>query len=202
MARAFVDDPVFSWMLPSRAVRERRLAHYFSTALRHEAPGHENLELAWTDNRIVGGTIWFPPPGRYIPSASHQLRALLGYLAVFRGRLGVGQAYMRSALSAHPREPHWYLGFVGVEPELQGQGIGAELIRSRLSRCDSGDEAAYLESSNVRNNRLYMHLGFRPTGVLPLPAGAPEVTTMWRPPPGAPAPPAPSGAAVVRPEGP
>jgi predicted N-acetyltransferase YhbS len=69
-----------------------------------------------------------------------------------------------------------------VEPELQRQGIGAALISFRVHGCDADSQAAYLESSNPKNPALYARLGFQPTGLLALPAGAPEVTTMWRPP--------------------
>lgn len=182
MARAFVDDPVFAWMLPSSVVRERRLPRFFSNTLRQEAASFGATEVACAGQTIVGGAIWYPPPGRYVPSVASQLRMLPGYLAVFGRRLGIGQTYVVAALAAHPREPHWYLGFVGVEPTLHGQGIGSKLVRSRLLRCDAGAEHAYLESSNPKNLALYERLGFQSTGQLPLPAGAPEVTTMWRPP--------------------
>jgi hypothetical protein len=35
MARAFVNDPVFEWMLPSPPARRRRLPLFFSNVLHH-----------------------------------------------------------------------------------------------------------------------------------------------------------------------
>jgi GNAT superfamily N-acetyltransferase len=70
---------------------------------------------------------------------------------------------------------------VGVDPQRRGRGVGAALLRSRLELCDQEGTAAYLESSNLENVPLYEHFGFQATGTLNLPAGAPVVTTMWRP---------------------
>ena len=180
MARAFVGDPVFTWMLPTSRARQRRLPLFFSNVLRHEAPRVHIIDVAWANGRIVGGAILFPPPGRYIPSLTRQLVAVPGYAVALRGRLGLGGTYVGSALRVHPREPHWYLQYVGVEPELQGHGVGTELVSFRVHSCDADGTAAYLESSNPANLALYMRLGFQPTGSLALPSGAPDVSTMWR----------------------
>jgi len=36
----------------------------------------------------------------------------------------------------HPEEPHWYLPMIGVDPSAQGKGLGAELMRHAVVRCD------------------------------------------------------------------
>jgi GNAT superfamily N-acetyltransferase len=51
----------------------------------------------------------------------------------------------------HPKEPHWYLAFVGCDPTCQGQGLGSALIKEGLRRCDADGLPAYLESSSPRN---------------------------------------------------
>lgn len=81
----------------------------------------------------------------------------------------------------HPRSPHWYLFAVGVDPALQGQGVGGALLRSGLARVDRAGTAAYLESSKTGNIPLYEHFGFGVAEVPPLPDGAPVVTPMFRP---------------------
>ena len=32
----------------------------------------------------------------------------------------------------HPREPHWYLPLMGVDPTCQGKGLGSALMRHAL----------------------------------------------------------------------
>jgi ribosomal protein S18 acetylase RimI-like enzyme len=178
LARAFHDDPVFSWMLPAEDTRNHRLRRYFVTELRHEPPRHGAVEAARDNGRTAGAAVWFPPgtgPGT-------QAGALPGYLRAFGRRLGVCARYASAAVRAHPREPpHWYLAMIGVDPPRQGTGAAAALLRSRLERCDQDGTAAYLESSNPQNVPLYEHFGFRVTGALDLPNGAPAVTTMRRP---------------------
>ncbi len=79
----------------------------------------------------------------------------------------------------HPEEPHWYLPIIGVEPNAQGKGLGAELMRHAVVRCDQERALAYLESSNPRNISLYLRHGFEVMGEIRVGAG-PLVTLMLR----------------------
>ena len=36
----------------------------------------------------------------------------------------------------HPRNPHWYLPTIGIEPYLHRKGLGSALLTQALSRCD------------------------------------------------------------------
>ena len=178
LARAFHDDPTFSWILPVEDTRNRRLRRYFVTELRHESLRHGGVEVARDSGRIAGVAAWFPP-GTW---SGTEVGALPGYVRAFGRRLDVCSRYMSVAVRTHPREqPHWYLAIIGVDPSRKGKGVGAALLRSRLERCDKEGMAAYLESSNPENVPLYEHFGFQATGALGLPKGAPAVTTMWRP---------------------
>ena len=81
----------------------------------------------------------------------------------------------------HPEEPHWYLPMIGVEPMAQGRGLGAELMRHAVARCDGEGMLAYLESSNPRNISLYLRFGFEVIGEIRVGA-APVITPMVREP--------------------
>jgi GNAT superfamily N-acetyltransferase len=181
LARAFHDDPEFLWALPDPADRPRRLRRIFGTVLRYEALRHGGVEVARADDRVVGAALWLPPDHWREP-ALRQLLAAPGYLRGFGRRIGYGSTLVDACAEVHPREPHWYLYVLGVDPALQGKGVGAALLRSRLERCDRDRLPAYLESSKLSNVPLYEHFGFAKTGVVDLPPGAPELTTMWRPP--------------------
>ncbi|MDP9894496.1 GNAT superfamily N-acetyltransferase [Variovorax boronicumulans] len=80
---------------------------------------------------------------------------------------------------SHPREPHWYLPQIGVEPNAQGKGIGAALMRHALARCDHEGSLAYLEASKPQNIPFYRHHGFEVTGEIQM-GSAPLVTPMLR----------------------
>jgi len=81
----------------------------------------------------------------------------------------------------HPEEPHWYLPMIGVEPTAQGRGLGAELMRHAVARCDGEGVLAYLESSNPRNISLYLRFGFEVMGEIRIGA-APVIAPMVREP--------------------
>ena len=83
----------------------------------------------------------------------------------------------------HPHEPHWYLGFLGVQPALQGLGLGSALLQATLVGVDAAGEPAYLEATSADNRRLYERHGFEVVRELPLPGG-PSLFAMWREPQG------------------
>jgi ribosomal protein S18 acetylase RimI-like enzyme len=56
-------------------------------------------------------------------------------------------AYRRFLLAHHPPEPHWWFGPVGVEPGLQGRGLGAAVMRAALEDIDGrGGLETWLEA--------------------------------------------------------
>jgi GNAT superfamily N-acetyltransferase len=97
-----------------------------------------------------------------------------------------GLPRMMSALAAvdakHPKEPHFYLLAIGVDPPYQGQGVGSQLMAPILARCDAEGIPAYLESSKERNVPLYERNGFQVVEEMHLPGGGPPLWRMWRDP--------------------
>jgi ribosomal protein S18 acetylase RimI-like enzyme len=81
----------------------------------------------------------------------------------------------------HPREPHWYLPLLGVDPARQGKGLGSALVRHVTDICDRDGTVAYLESSNLGNVALYERLGFVVIGRIQA-GGSPVITPMLRQP--------------------
>jgi ribosomal protein S18 acetylase RimI-like enzyme len=68
---------------------------------------------------------------------------------------------MTSRREAHdPREPHWHVGPLGVDPDVQGQGVGASLLQAFLSTVDEAGEPAFLETDIERNVTFYQRFDF------------------------------------------
>ena len=80
----------------------------------------------------------------------------------------------------HPKEPHWYLWAIGVDPRRQGQGLGSALLKHTLSQCDARGDIAYLESSSPKNVPLYARHGFEVMDVIEV-GDIPPITPMLRP---------------------
>jgi GNAT superfamily N-acetyltransferase len=180
MARAFADDPVMRWILPDEPMRLRRLPKFFAVSMRGVLR-HGSSELMVLSHRLAGCAVWLPP-GRWLPSTWRQLAAVPGYARALGSQLAVASVTYHALAEAHPAAPHWYLAGLGTDPPFQGTGVGSELIRARLARCDAAGLPAYLESSNERNVPFYERHGFRVTAELTVPAGGPTLWLMWRDP--------------------
>jgi ribosomal protein S18 acetylase RimI-like enzyme len=81
----------------------------------------------------------------------------------------------------HPKQPHWYLPLIGVDPSRQNQGHGAALMKHALSACDRDGQLAYLESTNPRNVPLYERHGFEVLARLQVGSSPPIFPMLRRP---------------------
>lgn len=181
LGRAFLEDPVWSWVLRG-ADRQRRLAAVFGSLAGSvtRTPGGRVLGTA---DRTVAA-LWFPP-GHWRSSATGTLRQLPASAPALRPG-GVLRALRLQAaverVHAREQEPHWYLEALGAVPEARGTGAGPRVVQPVLDACDEAGLAAYLESSNPRNWTFYERLGFVRGAPVPLPAGCPVVVPMRRAP--------------------
>jgi GNAT superfamily N-acetyltransferase len=180
LARAFLDDPVARWIMRRDRRRLRQLDRSFRAGLRSI---YMPRGSCWTTGGVVGGALWLPPGAWHVP-ALRQLRLLPAFAAIYGRDLPRGLRLFQMIEGEHPRgRPHWYLAFVGVEPEWQGKGIGTALLGPVLERCDREGLGAYLEASSPRNRACYERNGFSVTGEITLPDG-PTMWKMWREPRG------------------
>ena len=81
----------------------------------------------------------------------------------------------------HPTGVHYYLTLAGVDPPLQGRGVGSELLRAGLDRCDEQRLPAYLEATSRGSRDLYARHGFVQLGVIESGAMPPMWPMLWEP---------------------
>jgi GNAT superfamily N-acetyltransferase len=200
LARAFFDDPVFSWVLRDDPARMRPLRSGFELFLRRVWLDEEET---YTTAAAVGAAVW-EPPGAWKVGVGEQLRLLPAMVGVFRRHIPRVLRVLAKLEGGHPAEPrfppHYYLPFLGVHPDWQGRGLGSALLAPVLDRCDRERVPAFLEASTARNRVLYERHGFEVIDEFALGRGAPPQWRMWRDPaaPGAgpqPSAPGPSGEA-------
>ena len=171
LARAFHDDPIAVYCLPSERRRARQLHRFYRGRLRTLLAD----ELVFRDDEGLGAALWAAPDRWHVP-LGELLRS-----ANFNRRTPAVLAGFGRVDKVHPREPHFYLSVLGVVPEAQGRGVGSRLLAPMLERCDREGVPAYLESSKAENLPFYERHGFRVTGDLRFPRG-PQLWTMWREP--------------------
>ena len=181
MARAFYDDPPLIWLLPDPARRLGRVTRMFATVIGTESLRYGGVDIACDGEMILGGAVWLPP-GHWKAGFREQIRAVPNHALALATAWDRAARYGRALEDAHPKEPHWYLKAIGVDPAWQGRGVAGQLLRSRLQRCDRDGQPAYLEVSQPEAIPLYERHGFVRTGDLDMPAGAPALIGMWRAP--------------------
>ena len=173
LARAFYDDPVTVWANRSERTRIRRTERFFLGRMRSLLPH----ELSHVADGGRGAAIWSPPDAWQMG-----LRELLHDLPAFMSwRTPMVLRGMHEVERRHPKEPHYYLAILGVDPPAQGDGLGSALLQPMLGRCDSEGVGAYLETATEGNVRFYSRQGFRVTDEVQLPDG-PTMWLMWRDP--------------------
>jgi ribosomal protein S18 acetylase RimI-like enzyme len=178
LERAFRKEELVSFFVKQDARLVERGQRYFDVLLRQLGfPQGEVYRTRDSD----GAALWFPP-GFDVP-----VLGLLRYALEFSRVCGALRSpatftALARMMAKHPRQPHWYLMHLGVDPERQGRGIGTALLRPVLERCDRERVPAYLETSTELNLVLYRRHGFEVFEEWTVPCGGPGQWRMWREP--------------------
>ena len=182
LARAFAADPLFEWIEPDPAARHAFLVR-FMTALTRRSLLY--AEVWRTAPELAGVSLWKGPdlrglsPAQLAATGLDRLAEALSPAAVARFEALFDP--VEAALEADVPERRWYLGVLGVAPELQGRGLGSRLMRPVLERADRDGLPVTLETGQPRNLPIYRRHGFEVRRELPPPEpGGPPVWTMRR----------------------
>jgi ribosomal protein S18 acetylase RimI-like enzyme len=158
LARAFQDDPAWSWVLPNPVRRRVLLPWLFRI-------GFEITEAdVWTTACGITGCARWLPPGPPHVHVGPMLRALVATPLRVREATSRFLAYGR-AVEAMRAETvpgsHWYLAGIGVEPSAQRQGVGSALLKPGLEEADRAGLPAALLTNSERNLSFYESHGFQ-----------------------------------------
>lgn len=184
LAAAFVGDPIWEWMVPPSPTWKRRASAFYGAEarLRH-GHGDGAAGEVWVDDQVRGAALW-ASPGAWRTTLRQTLAITVPSVRFIRGRIVRGLRVLSAVEGEHPADPpHWYLAYLGTDPEHQGHGIGSALIEAVTSRCDEQGLGAYLESSKESNVAFYARHGFEVRRRFELPGG-PPMWLMWREPKG------------------
>jgi predicted N-acetyltransferase YhbS len=159
-ARALRDNPTSVAVFAGDAARrERRLATLCAATLATS----RRLTLTACDEGTIVGVLSASLPGACSAPFLDQLRMLPFLLRDLPSTMRMSQQQLAWA-PYHPKERHYHLGPVAVEPALQGRGIGSAMMAVLCTRLDASREMAYLETDTPPNVRFYERFGFRVVG--------------------------------------
>jgi ribosomal protein S18 acetylase RimI-like enzyme len=162
ISQAFVEDPLCTFMLPSKRTRVKTLHKFF------RAYGEVNIKNQrgyGTGEPLKAVAYWKSPDEAdlsiSIKSLSIYIPLLFSYYPIgyFRARAVLKQ--IDALHEKHTAEPHYYLDNIGVIPSAQGEGLSSKLIRPFLEAADSEKVIAYTDTVTRSNVALYEHFGFQ-----------------------------------------
>jgi ribosomal protein S18 acetylase RimI-like enzyme len=164
LARAFHDDPGALIIEPDPGPRPIALGALFAPVVRQAVPLGHVAAAVGADGRIVG-VATFLPPGHDTASEAELVAAGLpdaeAAVPAAAERMGPMVAFLEAQHVAAISGPHWRLEFFGVEPSLQGSGVGNDLIVTGHTAADAAGERTYLETFTTRNVAWYERRGYR-----------------------------------------
>jgi ribosomal protein S18 acetylase RimI-like enzyme len=177
-ARAFVDDPLLCWLGDTRENRLNIGRHMLLADWRM----NNRFGQIFCEDRQRGFAVWIPPKAEF-SFWDHLSMVWEMSKAVKSTRRALNQWRLyRDIDKMHPKEDHYYLSFLGVDPVVQGKGLGGELIAPVLARADVEGMPIYLETNTEINLRFYQKHGFVIKDGLTSRDGAVQFWALWRDP--------------------
>lgn len=173
LALAFAGDPMMRWSWPD----PRDYLENFSGFAMAFGGAALSQGTAHRVDGYAGIALWLAPGVEPDGQALCQLMR-----TTVKGEvLMEGALIMEQKMNYLPKEPHWYLPLIGIDPAHRGKGLGTALLQHALAQCDRDGSLAYLESSNPANIGLYRRQGFEVQGRIQV-GSSPEFFPMLRKP--------------------
>jgi ribosomal protein S18 acetylase RimI-like enzyme len=161
LSRAFLNDPLMVLYLPDPLQRAKYLRYLMLGLLRYCLYYGE----VYTTRQLSGIACWLSP--------GHTSMNFLGLIWTNVGVIPIqlGWQALTGIRKIQPTidrihkvcipGPHWYLMTLGVEPELQGKGIGTQLIKPKLDQAQVSGIPCYLETMTELDVKFYQKQGFK-----------------------------------------
>lgn len=157
LCAAFEANPSVNYIAGAGPGRERRIRALMDYSFeRCRLFGKVYL----TDDRHACALVVYPDRRRFsLRSLGVDLKLLYRCIGLRRLR----KTLQREAIIGrqHPAAPFSYLWFIGVDPEVRGQGHGTELLQRVIAESVAVSRPVYLETSATANLPWYTRAGFR-----------------------------------------
>lgn len=170
---AFAGDPACRWAWPE----PNQYLEAFPRFAQAFGGTAFDLGTAYYDSSYSGVALWLPPGAK--PDEISLIQVIKD--TVSNGPKDAMFKMFEQMDSYHPREAHWHLPLIGVDPARRGGGIGSALLNHVLKECDRKKVLAYLEATSPRNVPLYERHGFLALGNIQVADSPPIVPMLRRP---------------------
>jgi len=156
LSRAFAKSPIHLAAFGTDSVVERNRV-FFRVGL----PLFRGRRLvAMEGPKVVGFMHWVESPGCQF-SLGQKVSSVP---SMFRGFGLRSTLRVSSWLAAWAQNDaaglHWHLGPIGVDPEIQGKGVGRLLMSAYCSALDGKLASGFLETDKAENVAFYRRFGF------------------------------------------
>jgi GNAT superfamily N-acetyltransferase len=167
LVAALSGDVFYQTILAAHATDEAKraaLARYMGYSI-DEAARTGRVVLA--DDPAIGAALWLLPREAGVERREHAAKH--AFLAELCGPTGYDH-YRRIVGFMHTQAERaipadaWYLSILGVDPAVQGRGIGARLLAPTIAEADAVGAVTWLETFTTRGARFYERIGFTLVG--------------------------------------
>ncbi len=179
LARAFHEDPAWTWVIPDETRRADVLPWLFRMGFEMSAAD------VWTTPGAIRGAARWLPPGRPAPRIVAALRALVATPLRLGSATSRFLAYGRAVEQLRAEVatgPHWYLAGIGVDPSARRQGLGGALLQPGLVGAARDGLPCVLLTNSERNLSFYGSHGFEVVRKGVTPEGGPYAWAMVKEP--------------------
>ena len=161
LGAAAVDDPSLASFVPSAADRSQAVINFFRAAM---TLGTSYGEV-WTIGNPLAGVSWWTPP--LVPNLKPETFEAAGFTPdglnwrqEWFDRFTAFRVAITEQIDRLDEKPHLHLRWIGVDPELQGSGLGSTLIRHTIQNADEYGVECTLFNFVPRNIAMYERFGF------------------------------------------
>lgn len=137
-----------------------------------ESPAARPAPTVWgalVQGHVVGSAAAAPPEACFVDVLPESIRTMPTGPEGDPGSPDRQARVLATLWAHHCDERHWHVGPVGVEPGLQGRGVGAAVMTRLCESMDAEGEIAFLETETAANVVFYRRLGFEVVSEAELP---------------------------------
>lgn len=178
LARGFVDDPMWKFILPKTQNRLQILTAMFEVFV---DDGIKRGEVLLASNR-QGAIIWYPYQVNIFDNTFANVEAKINAIAYDFQEFDAVQRLSKIGQKIQPLAPiipHHEIFWIATLPEFRGKGVGSRLLKPIINDANAQKIGCHLVSSNPNNTSFYEYHGFKQYSLILIDS---ELTLieMWR----------------------